>query len=369
MRLPPGIYQTPSGYRVVACIGRGKGKRTEKAFPAKTAIRTMLRWQEAAESDLRARPIAKAGSLEQDLAAYLKARATMPTFKERKRHLELWVAALGAHRQRDTVTPLEVRTQLETWMASLGHTKQTSNHFRTALLNFYSVLNGKAGYNPVREVKKLRTKGRLPKPISYPLFESILAHIPTEWRGFGRKPDPQLHRRMVARLRVMAYIGLPQTQVKALGPSDLLPDPDLPGAWLVRIQGRDKGDGTEDVYMPLGARGLAALQEFFACQAQGPFRNETMRDLFIAGAARIGRVDLTPYDLRSLFARTVLRSSKNRSALKDLMQHQDEATTAIYAKTAIRDELRAALQAFDAEVLGFRCGPQTEPPADSPVTH
>lgn len=368
--MPPGIYPQPSGaFRVIASIGRGK--RVEKAFPKGTSQRAMVVWQEEARAELRRRPAPKAGTLETDVADYLRARATMPTLKTRRRHLEMWVAALGGARHRDTVTPLEVRTQLETWLAdeARGWSHTTANHLRTALMHFYSLLNGKAGYNPVRAVKKLRTKSKPRKPLSYPLFEAIVAHIPTAWRGYGRKPSAVLHRQMIARLRVLAYVGLPHTQIKALTPSDLMPDDLIAGAWLVRVQGRDKGAGTDDVYMPLGQRGLAALQEFFACGAQGEFRNETMRDLFLAGAARVGRFDLTPYDLRSLFAKTVLRSSKNRSALKDLMQHQSEATSAIYAQEAIRDELRAALTAFDADVLDFRVGPQPSPASDSTVTH
>jgi integrase len=261
------------------------------------------------------------------------------------------------------VTPLEVRTQLETWLDTTDWSNQTAAHLRTALGHFYTLLNGKAGYNPVRGVPKPKTKRKPRKPLSYPLFEAILANLPTEWRGSGRKPNAAMHGQMVARLRVLAYVGLPHTQIKALKPSDL-----FEADRLVRVQGRDKGAGTDDVYMPLGDRGLAALQEFFACGADGKFRNETMRDLFMAGAARVGRADLTPYDLRSLYAITVLRSSKNRSALKDLMQHEDEATSAIYAQEAIRDELRAALSAFDADVLDFRFVRASNPAQEKTAT-
>jgi site-specific recombinase XerC len=362
--LPPGIYPTRTGFRVVACIGRGKGKRREKAFPAGTSERKMVRWQEEAERDLRSLPEAKTGSLAADLPVYLAARATMKTKATRERHLRLWIAALGGARHRDTVTPLEVRTQLETWLAAGHWANQTVVHLRTALGHFYTLLNGKAGYNPVRGVPEPKTKRKPRKPLSYPLFEAILRHLPTTYAGVGRKPNAVMHGQMVARLRVLAYVGLPHTQIKALRPTDL-----FPAERLVRVQGRDKGAGTDDVYMPLGARGLAALQEFFACGAQGDFRNETMRDLFMAGAAALGRTDLTPYDLRSLFAITVLRSSKNRSALKDLMQHEDEATSAIYAEEAIRDELRAALTAFDAVVVDFRCGTLQESDDVPTVTH
>ncbi len=357
-----GIYKTPTGFRAIASIGRGK--RIEKAFPKGTSLRTMALWQEDARRELRWAPAPKVGSLGADLPVYLKAKAAMPTKATRERHLGLWFAALGADRHRDTVTPLEVRSQLETWLTTTDWSRQTVKHLRTALSNFYTVMNNKSGYNPVRDVPAIKPKTKPRKPLSYPLFERILAHLPTEYRGTGRKPDPRMHGQMVARLRVLAYVGLPHTQIKALTPTDLFIEDRL-----VRVTGRDKGDGTNDVYMPLGARGLAALQEFFACGATGNFRNETMRDLFMAGAARVGRTDLTPYDLRSLFATTILRSSKNRSALKDLMQHEDIDTSAIYAHEAIRDELRAALTAFDADVVDFRCGRSQDSDSETPVTH
>jgi integrase len=355
----PGVYPLPGGgFRAVACIGRGKGKRMEKRFPAGTALRTMTRWQEDASRELRERPSTNTGTLAADVPIYMAARTTMATRKTRERHLGLWVAALGGARHRNTVTPIEVRTQIERWLSTTSWSTITANHLRTALSNFYTVLNGKAGYNPVRSVKKQKTKRKPRKPLTYPLFERILEHIPTAWRGRRRRRNATLRNQMIARLRVLAYVGLPHTQIKALLPADLFVE-----ERLVRVQGRDKGAGTDDVYMPLSARGLVALQAFFGCHAEGPFRNETMRDLFMDGAERVGRLDLTPYDLRSLFAATVLRASKNRSALKDLMQHENEATTAHYARDAIRDELRAALTAFDADVVASGCG-RTAPPVD-----
>src|SRR5688572_32710253 len=98
-----GIYPTATGFRAIASIGRGK--RTEKAFPKGTAVRTMVRWQEDARRELRDRPVAREGSFTADITAYLEARASMPTHAERQRHLELWATALGGARQRETVTP------------------------------------------------------------------------------------------------------------------------------------------------------------------------------------------------------------------------------------------------------------------------
>lgn len=50
-------------------------------------------------------------------------------------------------------------------------------------------------------------------------------------------------------------------------------------------------------------------------------------------------------------------------------KHRDEATTELYASQAIRDELRAALRAFDADVVDFRIGPTSATATDSTLTH
>lgn len=361
--MPSGIYKQANGtFRVVASVGRGPENRYEKRFPKGTKPREMTKWQERARTDLRLQPKAAKGSLQADVTAYLAAVATMPTYTERKRHLGLWVQRLGPQRDRNSITGLELRGVLEEWRKG-GLSDATGNRLRTAMMSFYSVLNGKAGYNPVRDVPRAREPQRPPKPFSYPLFEALIAAIPP-WPGYGREPSATLKRQMLARLRVMAYVGLPQAQIKTLEPGHL-----LAADRLLYVRGRSKGAGTEDVYLPLSAAGLVAVEEFFACQAQGPFRNETLRDLFRAGAMAMGRPDLTPYDLRHLFGTTVLRLSKNRAATRDLMLHADEAMTVRYTRAAIPVELRAALDAFDAEVVAPGIGSETPASAETPVTH
>lgn len=365
----PGIYDLPNGKRrAVAWIGNGgKGHRLEKLFPKGTSDRKITRWQEQARQELRERPMPKAGTLSADVDAYVTSRPTMPTLATRERHLRLWIYALGPTRPRDTVTPLEIRGVLERWELG-GWTKATCNRARTALMSLYSELNGRTGYNPVRDVKRHREPQKPPKRLSYPLVESIIANIPP-WTGFGRRPDPKLREQTIARLRVIAYLGLPHALVKQLEPAHLDPDDET-----VLVAGRGKGAGTPAVYLPVGKVGVAVLRAFFACGAQGPFRNETLRDVFRSGAMAAGRPDLTPYDLRHLYGTTMLALTKNRAATRDLMLHTDDTMTAVYAKAAIPIELRAALAAFDAETVGSGCGQGVvlAPPSDpnsKPVIH
>jgi integrase len=345
-----GIYPLAAGgFRAVACIGRGPGKRVEKRFPAGTAARTITRWQEQARRDLREQPTATRGTLAADVDAYLAARKTMPTAKERKQHMALWLGELGAHRARHTVTPLEIAAVLDRWRAG-GLQPGTVNRRRTALQSFYSVLNGKGGLNPVRSVPKLRETAHPPKRIDYALLDRLLAAMPdTGQRQAGDSPATISQTK--ARLRVIAYTGLPHTQIALLRPEHLHADEKL-----LYVTGRQKGDGTDDVWLPLAERGLEAVRAMFACGAVGSFSRSAMYVSFKRAARKVGRPDLRPYDLRHLFGATLLRLTQNRAATRDLLLHQSDRTTARYTAGEIRGELRAALEQFDREVVGAGCG-------------
>lgn len=359
-----GIYETATGYRVIACIGRGKGRRQERRFPAGTAVRTMTRWQADARTALReAAAVVTPASILDDLeTAYLPAIASMPTKAIRERHLRMWADALGTRRPRSAVTSADVRAVLERWQLA-GWAKGTCNRARTALMHFYSVLGGKAGANPVRDVPKYREPRRPPKRIDYATFERILDAMPDiGWVPKGETRDAYAFSRSKVRLRVIAYTGLPHAQVMHLKPEHVL--------WterLIYIEGRHKGAGTVDRWLPVSQAGMAALRAFAAAKAWGRFSTSTVRRGFRKGAAAIGRPDLTPYDLRHLFGTTLLACSKNRAATRDLMLHTSDTTTARYVAAAMPIEWRAALDAFD-DVVGGGCGTTNEGADDSAVT-
>jgi integrase len=356
-----GIYPlSAGGFRAVACIGRGKGKRKEKRFPAGTAIRTMTRWQEDAARELRDKPTATKGTLAADVDTYLDARRTMPTAKSREQHLRLWIAALGSHRARHTVTAIEIATHLDRWRAS-GLQPGTVNRRRTALQSFYTVLNGKGGPNPVRGVPKQRETVHPPKRLDYALLQRILDAMPDSGqRHAGDSPTSVSQTK--ARLRVIAFTGLPHAQIMNLRPEHLHAKEKL-----LYVKGRRKGRGTEDIWLPLSDLGLAAVSEMFACGAIDRFSQSAMRISFQRAARKVGRPDLTPYDLRHLFGATILRLTQNRAATRDLMLHESDRTTARYTAGEIRGELRAALARFDADVVGSGCGPTGQPGADDDV--
>jgi integrase len=353
--MPTGIYQTATGWRVVACIGRGKGKRLEKAFPKGTSVRAMRQWQEDARRDLRDAPTAAPGSLEADLAVYLPIKqATMPKngYRERKRLMGLWLAELGARQPRGAVEPVAIRAALAKWEMG-GWSKASCNRARTALMDFYNVLGGKSAHNPVRDVKRHR-EFRKPTPaIDYALLHLILALMPDMGQGIKGMTKREVSQTK-ARLCVIAYTGLPHAQVMRLKPEHI----DW-AARVVYIPGRRKGEGQEDRYLPVSRSGLLALIDFADVDAWGPFSQSSMRISFQRAAAKVGRPELTPYDLRHLYGTTMLDVTRNRAAVSLLMLHSSEAMTSRYTRGAEHELMRAALDAFDRDVLGPRC---VEPP-------
>ncbi len=357
--MPAGIYPTKTGFRVVAVIGRGKGKRTEKAFPAGTSVRTMTRWQEDARRDLRAAPPPPVGCLESDVATYLDARASMPTHGDRARILRLWVAALGGARTRDSVTALEIRRQLEAWHVA-GSSEGTCNRRRTALQSFYTVLNGRSGANPVRDVPKYREPDQPPRRLDYATLDAILAAMPDVGQKVAGE-SPAAISQTKARLRVIAYTGLPHSLVAKLRPAHLVAE-----SRLLFVQGRGKGAGTGDRWHPLSVAGVQAVEALFAAKATGAFSRSSMHKSFRRAAVKVGRPDVRPYDLRHLFGQTVLRLTHNRAATRDLMLHRSDKTTARYVAAEIPGELWAALDRIDTEVgtdvVDAGCGTEVETP-------
>jgi integrase len=356
-----GIYRTATGFRVVACIGRGPGKRAEKRFPASTAMRTLTRWQEDTCADLRKQPAARPGSLAADLLVYLPIKAAMPTYHERERLMQMWVAALGPQRARGEIQPVEIRAALARWQAA-GWAKGSCNRARTALMDFYNVLGGKSAANPVRDVPRHR-EFRKPAPqISYELLQRILDAMPD--RGQGRKGETRAEiSQTKARLNVIAYTGWPHAQVMRLEPEQI----DW-SARVVYIEGRRKGDGMEDRVVPISQAGLVALIDFADADAWGPFSQSSMRISFQRAAAKVGRGELVPYDLRHLFGTTLLSTTGNRAAASLLMLHSGEHMIDRYTRAAELGLMRSALDAFDRHVVGPRCGPAPETVVEMPVS-
>ena len=139
----------------------------------------------------------------------------MPTIKERRQHLALWVAEFGP-RNRHTIQTIEINTVLSRWM-NAGLAASTVNNRRTALQALWTELDGKAAPNPVDESEKHSEPDLEARALPYATIRKILDAMPDV--GQGRKGEARDDQsKTKARLRLIAYTGLPHKQIKQLRP-------------------------------------------------------------------------------------------------------------------------------------------------------
>jgi integrase len=123
---------------------------------------------------------------------------------------------------------------LENWRLQ-GLAASTVNHRRTALQHLWTVLNGRNNPNPVRDVPKQQEPEPAVRALPYTQIEAILAALPDVGQGLsGKARDGDSKTK--ARLRVMAYTGIPAAQLRRLKPEHIDWD-----AGTMRVSARRKG--------------------------------------------------------------------------------------------------------------------------------
>ncbi len=303
----------------------------------------------------------QATTFRDDVAEYLKARASMPTFKWRAAELALWVTVFG-DRARDSISAMEVRQQLEHWKAhgpklvyDMASKKfkaikgplasNTVNHRRTALLSFFTVMDGKSGRNPVRDVPRYRDESldRPPRALPDDLVEAAFAAMPAQ--------------KSRARCKVLRWTGWPHATIARVKPEDL--DLKHRTAW---IGPRKKGRGVQGRTLPLLPQAVDALREFDRLDAYGTFSASSLRKAWLLALREVRRrvkvktltlsrparqalaENSTPYDLRHTFGAMLHRGTKDRKARQLLMLHADPRQTDRYESAAVQDALTAAVR-------------------------
>ncbi len=322
---PTGIQQTPRGWRAFV---RVNGRLLSKCFPPGTSVTTMRRWRE--DQRVRARlgsELPPAGAtLREDVRDYLTQKQTLITLRHRKDDLALWLAVFGPERIRKSITKGEIRAQMEKWRAE-GYAANTVNHRRTALLDLWSVLDGKTAPNPAKEAPRYRDESldAPPRALSATATALILDAM-----------KPSLTK---ARITLMALTGWPQAQIMKLTPADI--------RWndAVRLQFRRKGKGAAGVWLPLLPHAWAALHAFKEIGAWGEFSTSSARTAFRRAAAKVRATimlplalwqeleDVTPYQERHSFASLVAAVTRDDRAVQTLLQHSDIRTTHRYTET------------------------------------
>lgn len=348
-----GITITPHGYRAQIRI---HGTLYRKRFPKSTDVFKIRQWLFGREVRYRGTRAKKTGKFDEDARAYLLAVQAMTTFDQRKQHIEEWIAVFGDC-QRDSITSDEIAAQLSLWRTTkrkVVYTRRKTtkdprsaevmlsagavNKRRSALMHLFTILDGKAASNPVKDTPKFREPDALPRGLPYSAIRALLA-IMTD------SPSK-------ARLMVLAYTGIPHKQIETLTADDV----DLEQG-TVRVAGRHKGKGTGARLMPLTKNGIAAMKAMARTAAWGTFSRSTLRKLFQAACAEVPALaqianTLTPYDLRHSFGTEVYRASGDIRATQVLMGHSTPTLTHRYTLGAVEGRIAAALKGFGRKRRG-----------------
>lgn len=338
-RIARGVYEDRAGIEARVQV---RGLKQQARFPKTAKGRQDARaWQDRARAALRRKAkAAPAGPFVEDVRRYLAAVTSMPTFTERQLHLEDWCAAFGA-RRRDSLSSSEIRAQLETWRTLHDWSASALNHRRTALQHLFTVLDGKSGENPVRDVPRFREPEALPRGLPWPTIRAILRAMP-----------PSADR---LRCALMAWTGLPHSTLARVTSADV----DCRHRTLAR-PGRKKGAGTRAQLVPLTRRAVWYFRLMDHAGAWGAFDRWHMRREFRAGCRRVEReaaergdvLDLSGvrvYDLRHSFGSLVYQQTHDLQATAVLMGHASLTTTRRYTLSAVPAALTAAIAKVEAK--------------------
>jgi len=332
-----GVRQTKYGWAVFAKV---RGEYVSKHFPRDTALSALVeaRKNMVATAQLGLIQTATDASLTfaADVKTYLKAKAGLPTLTDRTQRIEWWRDQLGRTRARDSVTSVEIRHHLEA-KRKAGAKPGTLNVYRTALMDFYTVLNGPGGFNPVRDVPKYHEQEL---PLQLPTREEAIRVVeasihPKQPRRGGTQSQ--------ARLRVLLWTGWPSAILKQLRPSDIKWQEDR-----VTVHGRKKGGGTKPKTLPMMPQAMEALKAFDALNAYGPFSSSALHSTLHRGCDAAGVARFRVYDLRHLFGTEIVANSHDERGAAELMLHTSPQQTWRYTRQAASTRAVSALEAMKA---------------------
>lgn len=361
MKLPRGITETESGYRVFAQF-RLVARR--KRFPRTATIHEMQEWQKDEKARIRlgleeTERAAPPPGFRADAATYLRAVKALPTYDERARDIGLWVEEFG-DRPRAEIRPVEIRAVRERWLTigpkmvqtwvkdSLTGRKvrkwvpsraplsaSTVNHRLRALENLWTVLDGRHAPNPVREVPEAEEPEAPPRALPIAIIRRILDAMPRS--------------KTKARLEVLAWTGIPPKTLERM--NETMIDWDSSSVW---VPGRRKGKGTEGRRVPLTPDGVKAFRAVIQENAftHASDSKASSRRMMRSACAVVQRelakekvkVDLSqvrPYDLRHSIGTLTYAQTGDFKATSGLLGVSGK-TAERYARGAIDPRLATA---------------------------
>jgi integrase len=355
-----GIYRHGAGWRAV--VSNGRGKLVTKHFPLDTAVHVMQAWRadERARLRLKRKDRTNYGTFEADAKRYLAAVVAMPSYTDRARDINLWVAEFN-NKQRDHIKAVDIRTVRDRWLTQPlavlpdgttlpPYAASTVNHRLRALSNLWTVLDGPRAPNPVREVPEAKEPSTRPRALDYATITAILDAMPDQGRAEKRGDTRPQGSKSKARLRVLAYTGWPASTLAKLTRADI----DLTRG-TARLPDRRKGQGAAGTTVTLTSQAVEALRIFdkLDCwvKPDETLSNSALGKSFRRAARSLNITDVRVYDLRHSHLTALALASKDERAVQAHAGHADIRTTRRYTEGAIEARMAAATVALEANLV------------------
>jgi len=313
-----GVRRDRYGWRAYVKVGTGPNAiQREKRFKADAEMETILRWRDECRVALRKiKPLTPgAGTLGADVARYLLLVSSMPTYQQRKDHLDLWLDELGAHTPRSEITAEHIGAVLQRWRQR--YSAATCNKRRTALMHLWSKLDGKGASNPVRDVPKFRTDDPLPRGRDPHAVDALL------------KKAQRCRSR--ACCRVLLWTGMRPDELQRAEKDDL----DL--KQRIVIARTAKGGRTRAI--PLTPQAVSAWREFIAAKCWQDVPQAAPLNRWLK---KVTGLELRVYDLRHSYGTALARRQTRLDVIGALMGHSTLELTKRYTLAAVTPDAAEA---------------------------
>jgi integrase len=373
--LAPGIRRHGAGYQATVKV---RGERDYAQFDLNTPLSEMLEWQKDRRAELRVNlPKTPAGTFAADAKKYLALPSVlaMPTYAERVQHITEWVEIFGGRRRR-SIKPPEIEAQRDAWLTEPRQVDDAGtvlkgpysagavNKRLRALSNVWTKLDGRRAPNPVREVDECEEPDPEPRGLPYAVVEAIIAAMPETAVGVKKDGTRTTGKNVArpsqtkARLRVIAYTGLPHQTLRVLRREHLtLFSQDSDGqetGGTILVPARRKGrrarrakDKPLPHLIPLIPQAAAAFREFdrldcWTKPGEHGFSGSSMWKSFQAACKTLGLEGLTPKDFRHSYLTLVYAETKDLRVTGHLGMHRTESTPKRYTIAAVAPHVQAA---------------------------
>ena len=280
VRVAQGVYRDRWG---LAATVKVDGIQREIRFPPGTPLKTVRARRDELRASLRTLPAGERYTLANDAERYLdQVAANLIGSAERRRDVEVWLARFGHLRTLVLSEHLaELNAQLHEWRRTRA--VSTRNHRRHALLHLIRVLYGRRAAIDLEDLVRFALPLPRPRWIDRAHIETVLEHLAP-------------HTKTSARLRLMHWTGMRPSPMGRLTRSDFrLSDP-------VPYVSVPRGKGGRLAAIPLVDDALAAVRDFIAADAVGPWSTPSANKAIQAAARQAGRDPFTVYQIRQTFA-------------------------------------------------------------------